>query len=278
MELTERRELRLLPPLPPPLLQEAIEQYVTSKPGFSDPAHGFWQEKWHWWNDFANKISEIPNIRGWLGQNVAPVSDDRAREACVWWVDRLMPQRPSPLVLYAQRQQLAEWFSEYDPASTDQLEDTDRPWDMDHIHPSNYVNGKRYIPQIIKGWHGCIGNLRAWPLEANRARHDKSPAKKLSEPDEKEKSLGLCDGQQIRQASFIEENREWQLWHASTPKKEGFSDKYLANQQDPDGRCRPVLIKAITSRWIRLYEEWYDTLLVASLFVDQGTSCQHAAP
>lgn len=83
--------------------------------------------------------------------------------------------------------------------------------------------------------------------------------------------MGLGDGQQIRKVSFIEEDREWQFWHASTPEEEGFSDKYLANQQDPDSRCRPVLIKAITSRWTRLYEEWYDSLLVESLFVDQGT-------
>jgi hypothetical protein len=162
LQPTDRGELHLIPPLPPPLLQEAIEQFVTLKPGFSDPAHVFWQE-WQWWSHFANKISKISNVHDWFGQNLPSWSDDGAHRACYGWVDRLkrMPQRPSPLVLYAQRQWLVEWFPEYDPVRADQLEDTDRPWDMDHIHPGNYVNGKWYIPQIIKDWHSCIGNLRA---------------------------------------------------------------------------------------------------------------------
>jgi hypothetical protein len=228
----------------------------------------FWKD-WRWWNSFAAKISDMPHIVDWFQQNLTSHRDGVIHDACSQWVERLkhMPQRPSPLVLYAQRQWLAKWFPEYDPARPDQLEDTDRPWDIDHIHPSNYVYRRWYIPQIIKDWHSCIGNLHAWPLETNRTKQDTSPARKLSEPDEREKILELCNGQQIRTASFIEKDREWQPWHDSTPQEAGFSDKYLANSHAPDGLCRSALIQAITSRWIRLYEEWYNTLLVKSLCI-----------
>ena len=60
------------------------------------------------------------------------------------------------------------WFSNYDPASPDQLEDTDRPWDYDHIFTAAY--GQVYnLPQLVREWFASVGNLRIWPLEANRA-------------------------------------------------------------------------------------------------------------
>ena len=49
------------------------------------------------------------------------------------------------VLLFAQRGWLAHWFPDYDPSQPDQVEDTNRPWDFDHIHPQRYLrsqNGK----------------------------------------------------------------------------------------------------------------------------------------
>ena len=253
LDLTDRREMPLIPPLPPVCLEAAVSIFLGSLPRFEN---GFWQTDWNWWRNFANTVGDIPSVAEWFQRYLPPNHDKLKKNICAEWVSRLasMPQRPSPLVLYGQRQWLAQWFPEYDPARPDQLEDTDRPWDMDHIHPTSNIYGKHGISQIIREWHGCMGNLRAWPLEANRERGADSPAQKLHVPIKREIDLGLHSGLQIREASCIEENYEWPLWKASTS----------------DGSWRPALIEAITKRWIRLYEEWYNTLLIGTLFDDQG--------
>jgi hypothetical protein len=35
----------------------------------------------------------------------------------------------------------------YDPTSVDQLDDADRPWDFDHIHPRAHIEHKKGVPQ-----------------------------------------------------------------------------------------------------------------------------------
>jgi len=165
------------------------------------------------------------------------------------------------LVLYAQRKYLVSWFPEYDPASPDQLDDTDRPWDMDHIHPKKYISGRHNIPPIIKDWHKSIGNLRAWPMEANRADGEDPPRKKLS--GEREILGNIIEEFQIREASFVGD--EWPQWENSTPDQDWFHENYLAKPEDYPS-CRGALIQIITNRWVALYREWYDTLLINELF------------
>jgi hypothetical protein len=172
------------------------------------------------------------------------------------------------LVLYAQRAIIADWFESYDPTSPDQLEDSDRPWDFDHIHPKSY-GGVNSVPRIIKAWHSSIGNLRAWPLEVNRYQQDVAPGIKLRDPDsgEKEPPYNMNDGQALRRASCVAES-EWEQWQASTPNgRRPRLHNYLVYPNEGDyGPCRPALIRAITSRWVALYRNWYDALLVGSLF------------
>jgi hypothetical protein len=177
------------------------------------------------------------------------------------------------LVLYAQRECLMEWFPQHDPSSPDQLEDTDRPWDMDHIHPQKYINSLKKIPRIVKDWHGSIGNLRVWPMEVNRADGEAPPRQKLcrmrSELGETARRYGLTTDARVRKASFV--GGEWSQWQASTPDTSDASDpdslprNYLARPEVYPS-CKIALITAITSRWVALYREWYETLLVGDLF------------
>ena len=163
-------------------------------------------------------------------------------------------------VLYAQRIWILKCFPDYDPSLPDQLEDTNRPWDYDHIHPNNYVPGRWYIPQIIKDWHNTIGNFRAWPFEANRSDHDTSPSIKFTNINDQETNYGLVSLEEKRCMSFIAEGPEWQFWQESTPPGD-FVGTYL-NTPTP---CRQALIRAITARFVRIYSEWYGALRINDL-------------
>jgi hypothetical protein len=82
------------------------------------------------------------------------------------------------LILYAQRAALSEWFSELEEFN---LEDTNRPFDYDHICPNAYTHNKKNIHRALRDWYSSNGNFRAWPYSLNRGDQDDSPAKKLKE-------------------------------------------------------------------------------------------------
>jgi len=265
IRLTDRREIQLLPLAPPDILQSAVEESITEARGYRTPNSNFWRE-WRWWERFSGTFKYKESMKSWYLENLASwkreeegqeiILDAWTKLADVLWGKR-------ELVLYAQRKYLVDWFPKHDPASPDQLEDTDRPWDMDHIHPQKYIYGRWNIPLIIKDWHGSIGNLRAWPLEANRADGEEPPCKKLSQPAEIKEHYGLTTSEQVHKASFI--GSEWPQWKESTPAQDWFHANYLAKTEEYPS-CRGALIQAITARWVALYREWYETLLVGDLF------------
>jgi len=257
----EYNQLRLVPPVPPDCLSESVQMHILSAAGFNDPNGGtVWSMDWSWWNNFAasNKAAEF--LRKYFD------SEETVKGAWQGLVGNLWNMRG--LIIYAQRENICKWFEDYDPAGPDQSEDADRPWDFDHIHPSNY-GGVNSVPRLIKAWHNSIGNLRAWPLELNRSQGDFAPGLKLRTPSLKEQQSPylLADGRETRAASFISETT-WPYWLASTP--DGLDPprhNYLVYPSEGNyGPCRLALIQAITARWVALYREWYDTLRVASLF------------
>lgn len=254
-------ELLLIPPLPPDHLQEVVNTWIPKDQGFDDPTNKIvWNTgPWEWWN------FEIPGkAKRWFSEYHVNESEWQGL------VNKLLDMRS--LVVYAQRVHMKLWY-DFDPASPDQLEDTDRPWDFDHIHPSEYVSRVRDMSGIIKAWHGSIGNLRTWPLEVNRGQQDISPGEKLGKLIEAEKvpPYNLKTVQELRKASFVTEDN-WPHWQASTPGgKKPEQNKYLAKPPGPDDGCRPALIRAITSRWIALYREWYEQLRIETLFKPPST-------
>lgn len=91
------------------------------------------------------------------------------------FIDNMLSYKNRDIVLYAQRAFLANVIS------NDHLimDDTDVPFNWDHISPNSYVYGLQDIPQIIRDWYNSNGNFRAWPYSLNRMDQDVSPAKKL---------------------------------------------------------------------------------------------------
>jgi hypothetical protein len=83
------------------------------------------------------------------------------------------------IVLYAQRCFLNQWFTEQEF----QLDDTNVPFDWDHISP-NVFSKRTHLPNPIKEIYGTNGNFRAWPYSLNREDGKKTPAEKLIVNDE----------------------------------------------------------------------------------------------
>lgn len=239
--------------------------------GFRDAGSSFWSA-WEWYGSFGTLSLKLER---WYGRSMRQVRNidseeaswkERAEADWVFFADKLWGERR--LVLYAQRLQLAEWFPDFDPTDPGSVEEMNRPWDMDHIHPRYYIEGRHKIPRLVRDWHGSIGNLRAWPFDANRADAEAEPSKKLNgEPDEVLRSYGLRNAVGKRFASFVSE-AQWKDWQRSTPDGE-FPQRYLS-MDSGYGECRIALVRALTSRTMALYKEWYDSLKVAKLMPTVG--------
>ena len=251
----------LLPPLPPSCLKDAICLTVTGAAGFDAGEGGIWRldQKWSRWNslDFSTMASK------WFDEIRLP-EEQRVLGATQGLAGRLWGMRE--LLHYAQRKQLKSWFRYYDPSSPDQLEDTDRPWDYDHIFPSSY-GGVNNLPHLIREWVASIGNLRIWPFEANRALGDDHPGAKLGVaiPQEGARPYCLRNGAEICIASQID---DWPLWRSTTPNGERPNpyNFLAAPRNERDKACRPALVRALSSRWIGLYDQWYTELRIIKLF------------
>lgn len=280
VKLGERGGLQMLPLVTPDMLQAAIKDAVTAgsgrSTGFNDPTDKFWDE-WNLWANLSGYVGD--NLRSWFAgclgdtwRQGVTFDGDRLdltviyRDAWTRFINNLWGNRS--LLLYAQRISLATWFPDHDPSEPDQVEDKNRPWDFDHIHPQRYLVSDTggsfwHIPTILKDWHRSIGNLRAWPMEANRSDSDAAPAIKLGSISDVERSYRMADAQEVRKASYIGDE-DWPFWQGCVPNAANAPRQYLRDVNNY-GKYRKPLLQAITTRFVALYREWYDELRIRDL-------------
>jgi Protein of unknown function DUF262 len=265
-------------PLPPPkILAFAIGHCVVGH-GFGGHDTKLWRE-WGLWANLQSRLGDVEETNNWYEKHVRwqnggvePETKLHAteRRETAWHGLVARTIQNTELVLYAQRRFLSQSFPEFDPTSPTQLLDTEQPWDLDHIHPQNYVQGRGNIPPIIRAWHPTIGNLRAWPSEINRAHHDLDPGRKLTQPHPQEtENYGLRTATDLRAASAVKNYDDWNLSHPGPDA--GALVHYLRND-DADPRWQPnrqALIRAVTGRYVALYSTWYTELRVGELFLRQ---------
>jgi hypothetical protein len=84
-------------------------------------------------------------------------------------------------LLYAQRDFVGSYYKDYKQFY---LDDTDTPYDWDHILPRNLLNQKK-LKSSLKGiireiYSNSNGNYRAWPSTLNRKDQDNSPETKFN--------------------------------------------------------------------------------------------------
>ncbi|KUJ63868.1 hypothetical protein AR687_01385 [Flavobacteriaceae bacterium CRH] len=137
-------------------------------------------------------------------------------------------QNNRQLILLAQREYINAAFGDYN--QMDDMDDTNVPWDWDHIYPSEWVYRKEYCNRSIRDWNNSNGNFRAMSLEQNRSESNTaSPKERLS----------LAE---IREHSFVKE--DWQYWQNL---EERIWDDKVENH-----------FRAITSRMINIYEKFWN--------------------
>ncbi len=120
---------------------------------------------------------------------------------------------------------------------------------------------------MIKAWHGMIGNLRAWPMEANRSDSEDSPRDKMAKVGELEKLYKMGNGADIRSASLIDLDN-WNNWWLASPDTKSKGRRYLTkdSQKAVGYRQAWAFVQASSERTLNIYEEWYDGLEIIKLF------------
>ncbi|MCC7277293.1 MAG: DUF262 domain-containing protein [Chromatiaceae bacterium] len=281
--LDERFNLRMIPLPTVEELDLACKRGVTGHQRCTDtiskPDSAIWTD-WNWYNSFVEILVKDTGTKEKWNKLLTPEmiqNDDEwpdlpqsINQASRHFLDTLWDLRP--ILLYAQRDWLRKWYPGFDPSQPEYMEDKNRPWDYDHILPQKLWRGEsgwslKGIPTLIKDWCVSVGNLRAWPLEANRADSDISPTLKLTQVSPEEGRYSMNNEREERKASFVDETLDWPLWQKSVPMAVGGSNvadrRYLALVQYHD--YRKALIIAIVLRFVALYREWYDQLKISDL-------------
>ena len=73
-----------------------------------------------------------------------------------------------------EREAFKRFFNDYNPVQQDLWEQTNRPWDDDHIIPKSWIAGKRPLwRNTVDMWIWSIGNFAHIPFEENRSKKNK---------------------------------------------------------------------------------------------------------
>ncbi len=142
------------------------------------------------------------------------------------------------LLLFSQRNFITREFKDFQQWDV-ALEDTNRPWDWDHIYPSSHR--KWHVSVKYREWHNTIGNKRAEELSHNRGNGSSLPCDKLQ------------DGA-TRSDSFIPDD----IWLMMC----SVSD----SQNIKDAATAEAICRIILHRMVCIYNEWYKTFEIGHLF------------
>lgn len=168
------------------------------------------------------------------------------------------------LVLFAQRQALKNWYKDIE---NEKIDDSNIPFDWDHISPQNLIYNQRGIRDELKDWYNSIGNFRAWPYSLNRSDSDTNPNAKFN-PDDRAKwvksyleknEISYSDlNKKLLADSFCE--KEWcdldYYQNSKTIKKK----QTIANNDNAKS-----VLKQILRRNFLLCKHWYDKLCIEEL-------------
>jgi hypothetical protein len=139
------------------------------------------------------------------------------------------------LILVAQREYINATFGDYN--QMDDMDDTNVPWDWDHIYPSEWVYRKQGCNQSIKDWNNTNGNFRAISLEQNRSESNTASPKVRLTLEEN------------REISFLKD--DWKYWQNIEAR---IWDDKVENH-----------FRAVTIRMINIYENFWNDFKIEEL-------------
>lgn len=164
-----------------------------------------------------------------------PVKDNTEKLKNNWWHHINFLYHNKSLLLFAQREYLQIKFNDYN--QFENLEDTNRPWDWDHIYPNSWVYSKVDIHHLVKFWVHSIGNFRALSYDDNRSENANcSPSERLVEDNKKNDS-------------FIIEGNDLEFWMKL--------DNGSRRIKRMDDTMVNHFLNAVINRMINIYKNWY---------------------
>ena len=173
---------------------------------------------------FTKKINNLLNIRG----NSKQAEIDRLGTELNFFKKLAFEK---DLLLFCQRKFLYKYFDE----KMFMLDDTNMPFDYDHLFPQSYIKRKKGIRKTLKDWYNSIGNLRAWPYEMNKGDSDRPPYEKLK--DKNVLRMSCCSNE----------------WKNNTIDSSNTKSKWIE------------VYKLIMKRNLNLCKTWYDEFLIDNL-------------
>jgi hypothetical protein len=210
--------------LPPDLLRKYYQQ--------EEVINMFKTNNEHKWGLYPNGVGEL--IISYY-KSVKKEEFDIPKSNEFFWNFIGKIQYNKQMILFAQRDYINNTFKDFN--QLDEIEDTNVPWDWDHIYPSEWVYRKVYCNQSIKDWNNTNGNFRAISLEHNRSRSNQQSPKDISDIEE-------------REYSFIKDN-DWIFW-------KNIDNRIWDDKIDNH-------FKAITNRTINIYECFWNDLKMNQL-------------
>lgn len=201
-----------------------LENFLISRLDKKEEDHTLTQDDEVIWEIWSNSLVKHEN---WSEDEIK----EKVQEGWFNFLNRLLSSRSKSLILLAQREYINKTFREYN--EIEDLDDTNTPWDWDHIYPSSWVYGKWYIDNRTRRWEWRIGNFRAMDLTDNRSENNnKSPAERFPEPN--------AD-------YFIKEN-DLQYWAQLDKEHRGITE---GNEE-----YIKIHAKAIITRSVNIYENF----------------------
>lgn len=237
------------------LTPEALENYIDVNTFAQDKI-----EHWRWWQTLIVAPAEAALGTGASDKMIEKESNNRWRDYqdFIPVLNRSDYQGTNALLLiYAQREQMAHLFREYDPSQVGYWDLHNRPWDFDHILPqsafTNLKQSKNTYMESCKQWGKTIANLHILPFEENRSRHAKEADKSLRADGDSLRRMLLLD------AAAAPSDRRPFFSLTSVHVKDSDTNASLSRQKVHD-----FIIDA-RSRLLRIYRDWFDTLLIRDL-------------
>lgn len=159
------------------------------------------------------------------------------------FMDRLRSNKE--ILLLAQRRYINKKFKAFE--SIDLAEDTNRPWDYDHIYPKNWVYARdgdgrmmNNIHWLVKEWINTNGNYRALDFSTNRSERDqKTPFTRLKD-------------EQIRNDSFISKFEYDNYWSK-------FEKRQVITKDDDN---LTIFLNAVLNRTATIYKDVINSYLI----------------
>lgn len=126
----------------------------------------------------------------------------------LWRLHSSNTNRNKAFILLAQGDYIQKEFEEYN--QLEDLQDTNTPWDWDHIFPKSWTRGES---NLESDWVNRIGNFRAMPLVVNRKENDECSPKERFSPEFYKLSSESDDVfKTILKNYFIDPAHDYQDW------------------------------------------------------------------